>query len=214
VAALTLLVGALIGFFGAIPPGPVGLAVLRLGLEEGRGAGMRAGLGALLVDVPCAFVAAAASGWVLGAAEERVDPAVALVVRLAASALLLAIGASWILRPHEPDPGAPPASGTSDLLVGFGLAAVHVASPTFLPWLTVITGTLQARGLLAVGLWPSLGFAAGFGLGTFAWFALVATFAARMREKASGGVLVAAQRFAGAVLVAFAGLLLYETLRP
>jgi threonine/homoserine/homoserine lactone efflux protein len=188
--------------------------VLRLGLEEGRRAGILAGLGAVLVDAPCAFLAAAASGWVLGAAEERVDPTVALVVRLAAAGLLLAIGASWILRPKEPDPGAPPASGTSDLLVGFGLAVVHVASPTFLPWLALVSGTLQARGWIEVGWWPSLGFAVGFGVGTFAWFVLLATLASRLREKAGGGVLLGAQRFAGVVLVAFAGLLLWETLRP
>ena len=63
---LTLLIGLVVGFVMSIPPGPISIAIIRQGIEGKSYRGSRVAIGAALIDVLYAFIAAVASSAIIG----------------------------------------------------------------------------------------------------------------------------------------------------
>ncbi|MBL0320778.1 MAG: hypothetical protein IPP80_00060 [Ignavibacteria bacterium] len=62
---IALLVGALVGYVLAIPPGPIGMASVRTGLRDGWRQAIKLSVGAGLLDLIYCSLAMWASSWVV-----------------------------------------------------------------------------------------------------------------------------------------------------
>ena len=203
---MALLAGFAVGLFGAIPPGPVNVNIIRkASLNQTREA-LRVGLGAALVDtVICGFVAMG-FGWVL----EKVvsNP----WTRLGLALFLLASGLKILVfdrrRDAERDaagPGltAPPREVSGfrfPLLVGVLQGAANPA--LFVNW-TLIISFLVGHRILPTGLLAGGTFAVGVGVGVFTWFFILTELVERLKSHPAGEWIKKSTFAAGVLLLAF-----------
>lgn len=202
---MALLAGFAVGLFGAIPPGPVNVNVIRkASLSETREA-LRVALGAALVDtVICGFVAMG-FGWVL----EKVvtNP----WTRLGLALFLLAGGLKILFLDRRRDVGpaarpgltAPPKEVSGfrfPFLVGVLQGA---ANPALLVNWTLLISFLVGHRILPGGLLPAGVFAVGVGVGVFAWFAILVELVEKLRKHPAGEWIHKSTFVAGILLLGF-----------
>lgn len=202
---MALLVGFAVGLFGAIPPGPVNINVIRKASRAETREALRVALGAALVDtVLCGFVAMG-FGWAL----EKVvaNP----WTRLGLALFLLAGGLKILLldprrdaeRNARPGLTAPPKEAAGfrfPLLVGVLQGA---ANPALLVNWTLLISFLVGHRILPPGLVPSGVFAVGVGFGVFAWFAILVELVERLRNHPAGEWIHKSSFAAGVLLLGF-----------
>ena len=202
---MALLAGFAVGLFGAIPPGPVNVNVIRkASLSETREA-LRVALGAALVDtVICGFVAMG-FGWVL----EKVvtNP----WTRLGLALFLLAGGLKILFLDRRRDLGQaarPGLTATPKEVSGFRFPFLvgvlqGAANPALLVNWTLLISFLVGHRILPPGLLPAGVFAGGVGLGVFAWFAILVELVERLRNHPSGEWIHKSSFAAGVLLLGF-----------
>ncbi len=203
---MALLAGFAVGLFGAIPPGPVNLNVIRKASRNETREAVRVALGAALVDtVICGFVAMG-FGWAL----EKVvtNP----WTRLGLALFLLAGGLKILfLDPRrEAERNGVPAGLTAPpkevsgfrfpLLVGVLQGA---ANPALLVNWTLLISFLVGHRLLPAGLLPAGVFAVGVGLGVFTWFLVLVELVERLRKHPAGEWIHKSSFAAGVILLGF-----------
>lgn len=203
---MALLAGFAVGLFGAIPPGPVNLNVIRKASRNETREALRVALGAALVDtVICGFVAMG-FGWAL----ERVvtNP----WTRLALALFLLAGGLKILFLDPRRDAQreaararltAPPKEVSGfrfPLLVGVLQGA---ANPALLLNWTLLISFLVGHRILPPGLLPAGVFAVGVGIGVFIWFAILVELVERLRRHPSGEWVHRSSFVAGVLLLGF-----------
>jgi threonine/homoserine/homoserine lactone efflux protein len=218
-----LIVGLVVGFVLAIPPGPIGFAVVKHAVERKNRAAAELAGGAATMDTVYATAATFASSTVVAALGESLTRHrwIALVFQIACVAVLVVLGARY----WRGAPDAAPASErafaveqaqearakklgvANPFLFGMFVAITNVASPTFLPSLVFLTGFLTTAGWLPLDTGSRLLFALGFGLGTFGWFLALLRALMAMKDKLAARISVRVQRFAGGAFIAFAAIL-------
>jgi threonine/homoserine/homoserine lactone efflux protein len=192
----SMMVGSAVGFFGAVPPGPVGLTVVQHATRGNRGVAIRVGLGGATVD--CAICMALA----LGASHVLSTLTAHAAVRAVMSAFYVALGIVVLVRElrgarSDPDPRVSRAlGGASGRCYARGVLS-GALNPTLVANWSLAMATLLATGVLAPGAGAGAAFAVGVGGGVFSWFALLARIVGRARSPSHGawvrvGTLVAA----------------------
>jgi threonine/homoserine/homoserine lactone efflux protein len=203
-SALALVVGAAAGFAGAIPPGPVGLAVASHASEGRAARALRVGIGAALVDATlCAAIG-------LGAGPTLVRltaPApVRVFVAIAYAALGVFLLAETLLRPGRvARPSAAPTAARGD---GFARGALRgVTNPSLIANWTLVVTALGAADVLPPGPIAAFAFALGVGVGVGGWFAVLTRLVAgaRARGERIAPWLRGAGALTGALLLAGGG---------
>ena len=178
---LTLLIGFLAGFFGAIPPGPLNVNVLRKTLHNRRRDAFRAALGGAAVDGLICGVIGLGFGWAIEAVVSN------RWVRGFLALFLVAYGLKILFWDRTREEAAErlaagdnhssgetprPAGHASrfPLLTGVLQGA---ANPALVVNWTLLISFLVSHRLLLPRPLPAGAFALGIGLGVFAWFALL-----------------------------------------
>jgi len=202
---VALLAGFAVGLFGAIPPGPVNVNVIRKASQNETREALRVALGAALVDtVICGFVAMG-FGWVL----EKVvtNP----WTRLGLALFLLAGGLKILFLDRRRGNGPPPRPGLTappkeasgfrfPFLVGVLQGA---ANPALLVNWTLLISFLVGHRILPRGLLPAGVFAVGVGVGVFAWFAILVELVEKLRKHPAGEWIHKSTFVAGILLLGF-----------
>ena len=203
-----LATGLTLGFLVAMPLGPIGLLCVRSVLRNGVGVGAAIGLGAAMVDVCYAALGLLGVGGLLRASGLDVAlgvvGGVVLVViggRTLWSAMRVRQGLETdgeVLRAGPAWRTAVAATASNPATIAYWAAAFAVASSA--------AATDGATSTLLMLL--------GVGLGTFAWFLVLALGVAAFRRRAGARTQVAADVVAGLGLMAFGGVLTYHAVEP
>jgi len=209
---LALLVGALAGFFGAIPPGPLNITILRKTLHGGSRDAFRIAAGGAAVDALLCGLIGLGFGWLLERVVTNRWIKAPLALFLVAYGLKILFwdarrDASALADRENGDSGstrAPaPSAGRSSLSVLMGLLQ-GAANPTLLVTWTLLISFLVGHRLLETGPVPALGFALGVGLGVFGWFALLIELVEKKLKGLAVGVWMRRTTLlAGALLILF-----------
>lgn len=209
---LTLLIGFLAGFFGAIPPGPLNVSILRKTLHGHRKDAFRVAFGGAAIDALICGTIGLGLGWAL---EQIVTNR---WVRGFLALFLLAYGFKllfWDLRreaeaerlaaandgetPAEAADGRRPTS-RFPFLTGILQGA---ANPALVVNWTLLSGFLVGHRLLVLRPLSAGAFALGVGLGVFAWFGFVIELLSLVSARA--GVWVKRSTIAAGVLLVLFG---------
>ncbi len=209
---IALVVGLLAGFFGAIPPGPINVTVIRKSSQGKLRDALRVALGGALIDTLICGLIGLGFGWLL----DKV-----MTIRWVKGILalfLVGYGLKILLvdrkREAVDENGAANGSGQVPPLSangrkpGFHLpflvgALQGAANPAlFVNW-TLLTGFLVGHRLLPTGPGPATGFALGIGVGVFAWFLALAKLVEHLRNHPAGDWIRKSTTVAGLLLVAF-----------
>src|SRR5919202_6541416 len=186
-----LLVGLVVGFVLAMPPGPIAMACIHQGLAGQTRAGVALVLGASAMDSVYALLAAFASSALVGALWDlaRHHAWVRLVFQGGCIVVLVVMGLRYYRAPmpgeaaQEP-PDHPPGDA-SPYLRGVLMALTNLASPTFLPSLIFIMSFLHVRGWVGHTVGAHVLYALGFGGGGALWFVLLLRLLSRLRAQVS-----------------------------
>jgi threonine/homoserine/homoserine lactone efflux protein len=206
---LTLLVGIFAGFFGAIPPGPLNVSILRKTLHGQRRDAFRVAFGGAAVDAVICGVIGVGLGWAL----ERI--VTDRWVRGFLALFLVAYGLKLLIWDRKREDDALRLAARNDYVTGetplpsrrsrfpflTGLLQ-GAANPTVVVNWTLLISFLVGHRLLVPYAASAGTFALGIGLGVFAWFALVikllSTVSARAGEWVRRSTVIA-----GIVLILF-----------
>ncbi|MEM9465542.1 MAG: LysE family transporter [Actinomycetota bacterium] len=143
-----LLLGFALGFLFVIPPGPLAVTLVEVGVTQGRGAGARSGAGIAAGDL----AVGSAAGVVVVFGGALPDGAFA-AVQIVSAAVLIALGVAMILRPTAVE-----AVAGAIHRPGRAFFALTVLTPTvFGAWVAIIaalpfTDDLSAIGTFVVGV--------------------------------------------------------------
>ena len=215
----SLLVGLVVGFVLAIPPGPIAIACLRQALAGQARAGMALALAASAMDIGYALLAAFASSTLFGALQGMVlDNAWFLLAFQVGCIVVLVVLGLRYCRPTthggaaraQQEAGGHPRGDASPYLSGVLIALTNLASPTFLPSLIFTMSFLHVRGWVGHTVGDNVMYALGFGAGAALWFVLLLRTLTHLRSKLSPTVIPVIYRVAGGVFLLFAVLLTYN----
>ena len=193
-------VGCLIGFVGAIPPGPAGMAIATHAAEGRARRAIAVALGAATVDVMLCAAIALGAGPFLARLTEPSIVRVFLAAAYAGLGVLLLVETLLRRTPRKAAPvgavAAPPAN------TGYFAGVVRgVTNPRLLANWTMVVTALTAAGVLGAGRASAAAFALGVGVGVVGWFAALAHVVARTPRGKSAPWLRAAGGRTGVLLI-------------
>lgn len=224
---VALILGLAVGYILAIPPGPVSMASVRMGLREGWRPSFRLALGAGLLDLLYCGVAMWASAGVVNllANLQGSTSWVTIVIQLLIVAGMIAFGVIQF-REHPIDPNAEPdaqarptsllsrLSARGPFLVGVGFAVANLANPTFVPALMAMTTFIQQLDLFTSTLPNALAFSFGFGIGNTAWLLTLVRLVITFRKKMTPKFIHRLQQISGLALILFGLITGYRVIAP
>ncbi|MBL7988486.1 MAG: LysE family transporter [Chlorobi bacterium] len=222
-----LLIGALAGFALAIPPGPISIAVMKQALEGNGKIGAQIGVGAAFADMLLATLAAFASsafvdsllrsitsyGWLVMLVQIGCIVALIFLARSYFQATSQAVVKS-AAKGKKQEERAQNLGLQSPIALGALLGIMNIASPTFLPTLTLVIGSLRTNSYLQTVVGASttdnIILAVGFGCGVFLWFFVLLQLLIKFRSRIPTNFIGRVYRFAGWAFVLFAVILAYK----
>ena len=198
--------GLTLGFLVAAQVGPIWLLCVRSVVRGRLLTGLGVGLGAAIIDTAYASLGMAGVAQALQIVQLR------LVVGLAGSAVLLAIGGRTLWAAFRIRAGMETGDETASPAKALRTALIATASNplTILSWAAVYAAASTARiaptGLSAVAL------LAGVGCGSFAWFATLSAAVALLRRRVGANGLRLADALSGLGIAGYGGLLGWRAL--
>jgi L-lysine exporter family protein LysE/ArgO len=214
----TIVIGVVVGFLGAIPPGPLNVTIIRKGSSGLRRQAYLIALGGAIVDTAICAGIGLGFGWALAelATERWVKALLAL--------FLVGYGLKIVILDRKrdaereaaratdcedgPSRPAPARKGRLHILMGFLQGA---ANPTLIVNWTFIVSFLVGHRLLRATVPAQAGFAAGIGIGVFGWFAVLITLLERFHDHPIGAWLRRSTIYAGVLLILFGAYFTFRT---
>jgi threonine/homoserine/homoserine lactone efflux protein len=202
----TIVIGIVVGFLCAIPPGPLNVTIIGKASSRKRREAYRVAVGGGLVDMLICGAIGLGFGWALETLVTKrwVKASLALFLVLYGLKVLIldrkkereALSAAE--RGDGPAKQAP--KGRLHVLVGFLQGA---SNPTLIVNWTFIISFLVAHRLMRTTMPAQAGFAVGIGLGVFGWFAVLIELLERFRDHPIGAWLRKSTVYAGILLILF-----------
>ncbi len=185
---------ALLGFTVALvvlmPPGPVAMALIEVGVAQGRSAGARGALGIASGDIVASSAAAAAL-----AAGAALPPLLFSGLRIGSAVLFATFGLLLVVKP-----GTIESAASTVRRPGRTFFAITSATPTvFAAWFGLL-GTLPFIGDIR----SVVAFLIGGVMASAMWHLTVGVTAAQLSGLLSHKILQTATRFGGAAMLALA----------
>ncbi len=205
---LSLVIGILAGFLGAIPPGPLNVTCLRKGLQGERREAYRVAAGGSAVDIFVCLLIGLGLGWILEKVVTNIWVRAILAIFLVGYGLKLIFvdrrrDEAVFARGFTPAPPTTPAAEPGRFRLGVltGLLQGAANPALFVNW-TILISFLVGHRLFVPSPTSALGFALGVGMGVFAWFTVLIELAERWKAKA-GAWASRSTLLAGVLLIGF-----------
>lgn len=222
---LSLLAGIVVGYVLAIPPGPVGVTVLKSAMRGDKKCGVSIAAGAGFMDIFFCLLAILATTALFETLQSFFADYPVAMVGFQAVVVLGTVGYG-ILQFRTPKSAAdvpqPKQPRLSQLAIrlqqngpfflGVGIALTNIASPTFLPSLCYTTMSVQHFGLVSASILGGVLFAIGFGFGNFAWSYTLLRVILHFRSRFSPALTVRIHQFAGLTMIGVGTYLGYRVL--
>lgn len=214
---VSFLVSVVVGFGISIPPGPISVAVIKQGLRGDMRVGMQIGLGAAMMDVLYALLAAFASSALVKSLKTFVmaNSWFELAFQLVCIVVLIILGWKYFHSKTEDlkattekeklqEEKAQRLGFSSPILVGVLIAITNLANPPFLPTLIGLASLLQGSDYIGESLIDNIAFALGFGTGVLVWFTVLLRLLLRLRDRLPASYFTYIFKFAGLAFFLFA----------
>lgn len=206
------LTGLIFGFLASVPVGPVNITVVHQALHRGLRSAFLLGLGAIVGETIYAGIALA------GHASLPHDPTLVLIVRIAAVAVVLALGIKNIRHRPDEERSERIAERIDEryhhpraLLLGFIMTISNLG--LFLLWAT-LAAFLFAHEWVQPVFASRAACLAGIFAGGMLWYLGLAAIVSRAHRSIRPETTNLLIRFCGAVFLLIAVLLIYKIFRP
>lgn len=220
-----LLAGVILGFVLSVPPGPIGVAVIKQALDGHYKNGLWTAVGAALMDVLYTLAAAFASSALVVALNDFIAAHQTVLVgfQVICIVVLVTLGLKYLKATTREvvhsaqqeiaqERKARRLGLSSPVLVGILIAVTNLASPTFIPSLLLFASMMRQKGYLGPDPWESVTYSVGFGVGAGLWFLVLLWTLFTHRARLSPRFINSIYYFAGAVFGISAVLIAYHVL--
>lgn len=223
---VSILVGLIIGFILAMPPGPVAVTAIKFSLDKGVKRAIFFGFGTGLMDFIYCTVIVFATSAVFQIIDTFAEdfPELKFLFQFAVVLAIMIYGFLHLKNtkksidienvPQNNSKIVNKLSNKGPFFIGIALALANIANPTFLPTLAYVTMNVQGLNLIENNFFSNLFFAIGFGLGNLSWIYLLIKVVNHYKSKMSERFLAKINQFAGLTLIGFGTLLGYRILFP
>lgn len=220
-----IIVGAVLGFILALPPGPIAMANIKLGLEKTRKDCAQFAIGTAFMDMIYCIVAIFAASAIHLAINEYLEanPFISLFIQMIVVGGLIYFGFTQfksrkIVINYEDDSAVSSATFIQNLkkkgplFLGVALALTNLANPTFVPSLTIMSGWVHKMSIFQNNFTENILFSLGFGFGNFIWLYVLAWIVIRHRHRLSEESILRIKQFAGVTFIGFGGIIGYRAI--
>jgi threonine/homoserine/homoserine lactone efflux protein len=217
-----IVIGAIIGFILAMPPGPIAMSVIKTGLDEGRKEAFQMSIGTAMMDMLyCAIAVFTASAIDSTITEFFIhNPVLLLFFQISVILGFITFGIYQFKKKQVKQINSNSSIHTpkfidnltkrGPFLFGIALALTNIANPTFFPSLTIISAWIHKFNLFNITISHNIIFSVGFGLGNFAWLYLLAFIVMKNKHKLSDMTIFRIRQFAGLTFIGFGGIIGYR----
>ncbi|MDW3229621.1 MAG: LysE family transporter [Acidobacteriota bacterium] len=180
-----MLIGFLIGFFAAVPVGPVNVYIISQTLKKDFFHGMIAGLMTALMDLIYCLIALVGFFRISISFSNNQG----YWLKLAAGTILFLLGLKLFrdAKNFKPRIGEKDAELIKTPKPLFGVILLYVSNPSLYAFWIAVAGGVTAHGLLREGFWPAVFFALSCGIGALVWYFFLVRFIShhqsRIQEK-------------------------------
>ena len=212
---IAIIVGLIVGYILAIPPGPIGMAAIRTGIRDGWKPSVKLAIGAGLFDVIYCGLAMAATSAVVKMLSSLEDSTPLATIGIQLLIVLVMIAFGWfqmrekpVEKVNEEEPPKPSSfiewvKGHGPFFVGVGFAIANLANPTFVPALAGMATFIQKLGWFDNGFINNMAFALGFGLGNMFWLFTLTRIVIVNRHRMTSTFIKRIQQVSGVTLIGF-----------
>jgi threonine/homoserine/homoserine lactone efflux protein len=214
---MPLLTGIILGFLLAIPPGSIVIVGLNLTMTIGWRRASLYAVGTMIPDIGYALIALQASDRVRNVLRYSAAQLPLLVISVQGAMVggLLLYGMLLIFRrsplltwntegTSQTGPRADFLARRGPFLLGLGLNASNIVSPTFLAALAIIVSQAHMLQLLDGSILNSVLYAAGFGIGNVLYLTLVMRLLGKALRRLNRTRLLITQKITGGILAGLA----------
>jgi len=203
-----IVIGFLIGFFAAVPVGPVNIYIISQTLKRDFFHGMLAGLTTALLDLTYCLVA------LIGFFHVSLNlTKYSYWLKLAAGGVLLFLGLKLFHDAHLFKLNVEKKRSINrtprPLL---GVLFLYVSNPSLYAFWIATAGAVTAHGLLKEGLWRAVFFALSCGLGALLWYFFLVRFVSHYQSKIQEKTFKKMLYLLGTLLIGFAAYTFISTL--
>lgn len=211
---IALILGAVIGYVLAIPPGPIGMASIRTGVNDGWRQAMKLAIGAGIFDLLYCALAMMATSAIVGLMDDwgtqwpLLRPAFQVLV-----VVIMVVFGVHQMRVKAPETRLVPSKRVGSIVskaashgpffVGVGFAVANLANPTFIPSLAAMTAFVLKSDLYESTIWSNVAFSVGFGVGNVMWLFTLVRIVLAFRERMTPMFIKRIQQVSGATLIGF-----------
>lgn len=221
-----IMIGAALGFILAMPPGPIAMASIKLGLEKSRKECSQFAIGTAAMDVLYCVIAIFAAAAINTAVTYYIIsyPLISVIFQFVVVFGMVYFGISQFKKRSAETENmvstteTPSNSyiqnlkGKGPLFLGIALALTNLANPTFIPSLTIMSSWVQKAELFHNQFSENILFSLGFGIGNFLWLYMLGAIIIYNRHKFSDNTVFRIKQFAGVTFISFGGFIGYRAL--
>jgi len=216
---MAILLGTVVGFVLAIPPGPIGMAAIRVGVNQGWQHSMRLALGAGAFDVLYCGLAMVAATFIVDSFNvlEKTSPLTPTLIQLVIVLAMIVFGLLQIKVQSTPTEQSTTEFAVGSrfqrffqwvrtqgpFFVGVGFAIANLANPTFIPALSVMTTTVKTSTWYQESLVNDMLFSMSFGGGNVIWLMLLSRFVISQKHRMTPVFIQRIQQISGMTLIGF-----------
>lgn len=216
-----LIIGIIVGIILAMPPGPIGVLSIRMGLRKNVRSAMYVALGSGVSDFLICFGAVAAATALVNALRSLFEnhPIVSVILQIVLITAFFAYGfyslkakRAECVQIEETDiencsSFAHHLKENGPFFLGAGLALANLANPTFLPSIGYVAVQVQKFNFYDVTSLNNILYSLGFGIGNFVWLYTLSNIVFKLKEKFSDNFIIRVKQFAGITFISFGGIL-------
>jgi threonine/homoserine/homoserine lactone efflux protein len=225
---IAALVGVIVGFVLAIPPGPIGMTTIKMSAynDSKRNAYHLISATSLmdLVYILLLFFMTSAIIEALKNFSSRFT-LVSVILQITVVLVFIAFGIYNLIqkkektKPEELATAKPKISFLDKLsnrgpfFLGIALALSNLVNPSFLPSLGFVTIQIAAWNIFPLNITNKILFAVGFGVGNFMWLYLLSNIISSNKHRMSDNFLLRLRQLTGITFLSFGTYLGYQVVR-
>lgn len=218
---IALLIGIFVGFLLAMPPGPIGVLSIKMGLNKKIRPAMYVAMGSGVADFIICFIAITAATAVMQALQSFFDchPIYSVLFQSILIIAFLVYGLYSLKSKPQSDRQIDNTAfeeknnfvrhfkEKGPFLLGFALAIANIANPTFLPSIGYVGLQVQKFSFFEITAINNFLYSIGFGVGNFLWLYSLSNIVFRLKSKFSDNLIIRVKQFAGITFISFGGFL-------
>jgi threonine/homoserine/homoserine lactone efflux protein len=215
---ISYFVGIIIGLIFSLPPGPVVIATVKVGINNGFKESIYIAYGTALIDFCYSTISVISSVIILNVLQGFIkdNNIVYKILQLLFVLVLTGYGLKMVLYKSDEEESEvknyKQISRKSSFILGFGISLSNILNPMFFSSMLMVGYFAQKFALPNNDIFEKLFFGMGFGSGTLLWLFTVNIIIQFLKSKTSKRIILLIHRIAGACLMLSGVLTFYKIL--